>query len=124
MGELTSHRQTVLDIVRGSFDHPTARTVFERALEKTPKLSFATVYNSLKFLAEQGMIRQLNFGEDYARFDGKMDRHDHLVCRKCGKVDDFTRITAPRPGQDFSVPKGFKVEELSIQVTGLCDSCQ
>ena len=124
MVELTSHRHTVLQVVQTSHDHPTARMVYERALKRSPKLSFATVYNSLKYLAEQGMVRQFNFGEDSARYDGTLDRHDHLVCRKCGKVDDFTRITPPQAGRDFDLPRGFKAEELSIQITGLCEKCQ
>jgi Fur family peroxide stress response transcriptional regulator len=123
MGDLTAHRQTVLEVVQMSKDHPTARMVFDRALKRAPKLSFATVYNSLKYLAEQGLVRQFNFGEDSARYDGTLARHDHLICRKCGRVEDFTRITPPRVGSDFAVPKGFKVEELSIQLTGTCDQC-
>jgi Fur family peroxide stress response transcriptional regulator len=123
MSDLTAHRQTVLEVVKTSHDHPTARMVFERALKRAPKLSFATVYNSLKYLAEQGRVRQFNFGQDSARYDGMLGRHDHLICRKCGKVEDFNRISPPKAGTDFTVPKGFKVEELSIQITGLCDKC-
>lgn len=61
---ITAHRQAVLDVIKASKDHPTARMVFKRALKKSPKLSFATVYNSLKYLSEQGLIRQFQFGED------------------------------------------------------------
>ena len=122
--ELTSHRKTVLNVVQMSHDHPTARAVFERAQKKAPGVSFATVYNSLKYLSEQGLIRSVNFGEDYARYDGMLERHDHLICRKCGKVDDFVKIEPPKVGKDFSAPKGFKVEELTIQVVGLCEKCQ
>jgi Fur family peroxide stress response transcriptional regulator len=124
MSELTSHRQTVFQVVQQSHDHPTAREVFDRAQKKAPKLSFATVYNSLKFLSENGYIRAHNFGEDSARYDGMMERHDHLVCRVCGKVEDFTEIKPPQVGQDFVQPHGFKVEEISIQVSGVCQKCQ
>jgi len=122
--ELTPHRQTVFQVVQQSHDHPTAREVFDRALKKAPKLSFATVYNSLKFLSENGYIRVLNLGEDSARYDGMMERHDHLVCRVCGHVQDYTEIKPPQVGQDFTPPRNFRVEEVSIQVMGVCQKCQ
>jgi Fur family transcriptional regulator, peroxide stress response regulator len=121
---LTTHRQTVLEVVKESTDHPTARTVFERALIRSPKLSFATVYNALKYLVDQGMIRAVNFGEESMRYDAMLERHDHLICRKCLSVLDVTNIEPPQIGTDFPKPKGFKVEEISFQLIGLCDNCQ
>src|SRR5689334_4236424 len=97
---LTSHRQTVLEVVQQSHDHPTARQVFERAVQRAPKLSFATVYNSLKFLTEEGLLRQFSFGEDAVRYDGMLRRHDHLICRKCHRVDDLIDINMPQAGSD------------------------
>jgi Fur family peroxide stress response transcriptional regulator len=122
--QLTSHRQTVLAVVKASKDHPTARQVFERAVAKSPRLSFATVYNSLKYLTANGLIRQVSFGEEAVRYDAILSRHDHLICRKCQRVDDLTSLTPPRPGTDFPSPTGFKIEEISVQIMGLCQNCQ
>ena len=121
---ITSHRQTVLDVVKESGDHPTARVVFERALKRSPKLSFATVYNALKYLTEQGLIRAVSFGEEAMRYDAMLKRHDHLICRKCHCVKDVINIKPPQAGTDFPKPHGFRIEEISLQLVGLCENCQ
>lgn len=121
--QLTSHRKTVFDVVKSSQDHPTARQVFDRAVQKSPRLSFATVYNSLKYLSDHGLIRQVSFGEDFIRYDGMLARHDHLFCRNCRQVEDLMDLSIPEAEQ-FLLPKGFKVEEVSLKISGLCQSCQ
>lgn len=121
--QLTSHRKTVFDVVKASMDHPTARQVFDRAIQKSPRLSFATVYNSLKYLSDHGLIKQVSFGEDYVRYDGMLNRHDHLFCRNCHQVADLMDLAIP-PTSNFSLPLGFKVEEVSLKITGLCQDCQ
>ena len=120
---ITSHRQTVLDVIKASKDHPTARTVFKRALKKAPQLSFATVYNSLKYLIEHGLVRQFQFGDDAVRYDAMLARHDHLICRRCHRVEDVVDLRPPQVGRDFPEPNTFKVEEISIQLIGLCKKC-
>jgi Fur family transcriptional regulator, peroxide stress response regulator len=121
--KLTPHRLAVLAIVKASKDHPTARDVFERSSRHSPKLSFATVYNALKFLTENGHVRQLRFGEDAVRYDPILDRHDHLVCRRCGKVDDAF-ASKPPITPDFKSLGGFQVEEITVQFLGICQACR
>lgn len=121
---LTPHRQVVLDVVRSSMDHPTAREVYERSSRLAPRLSFATVYNSLKFLAQEGRVRLVRFGDDAVRYDPRTERHDHLVCRGCGEVHDAVGGRAPSLPEGFRLPDGFQVEEADVHFTGLCGACR
>jgi Fur family peroxide stress response transcriptional regulator len=121
---LTPHRQVVLDVIRSSTDHPTAREVYERSSRIAPRLSFATVYNSLKFLAEEGKVRLVRFGDEAVRYDPMTERHDHLVCRGCGAVHDAVGGRAPLLPEGFRLPEGFQVEDTSIQFNGLCGACR
>ncbi len=119
---LTKHRETVLNVVQSSKDHPTARQVFDRSLKRDPRLSMATVYNSLNFLTSGGYIRRMEAGEEGARFDGILARHDHLVCRACGRVEDVDMLPADKI-KATQIPH-FHVEEVSLRVIGLCASCR
>ena len=122
--KLTRHRQAVLDIVKSSKDHPTAREVFEHSARHTPRLSFATVYNALRYLTENGHIRQLRFGDEAVRYDPMLERHDHLICRRCGRVLD---ALGPEPAVargGFPAVEGFEVEEVTVQYLGLCGDCR
>ncbi len=122
--KLTPHRQVVLDIVKGSKDHPTARDVFERSTRISPKLSFATVYNALKFLTDEGYLRIIRFGDDAVRYDPMTERHDHLVCRNCGSIFDATGGAPPALPEGFTLPEGFEVEEVMVQFHGKCGPCR
>ncbi len=120
---LTPHRRTVLDVVRASHDHPTARQVFDRVAKKDPGLSVATVYNSLNFLLAAGTIRRVGSEEEGVRYDGMLARHDHLICRRCGRIEDadvLGRLAAAK------LPRlaHFQAEEVSVRVIGLCSECR
>lgn len=121
--KLTPHRQVVLDIVKGSRNHPTAREVFEESSRVSPKLSFATVYNALKYLSDAGHLRLIRFGDDAVRYDPMMERHDHLVCRSCGSIFDAVGAPAPSLPEGFNPPEGFLVEEVTVQFQGICGPC-
>ena len=119
---LTKHRETVLTVVQSSKDHPTARQVFERSLKRDPRLSMATVYNSLNFLTEGGYVRRVHSGEEGTRYDGILAHHDHLICRQCGHIEDVDLLPSDRAR--FSNLSHFQVEEVSLRVTGLCAKCR
>ena len=68
---LTKQRRAVLRAIRESDEHLTANEVFERARRLLPRISFATVYNSLRYLKNEGLIVEIRFGADCIRYDRK-----------------------------------------------------
>src|SRR5881296_3016556 len=86
---LTKQREVVLGVVRDSRTHLTANEVFSEAKLRLPSISFATVYNSLRFLKEAGHIAEIRFGNGASRFDRMTSRHDHAICTNCGKLVDI-----------------------------------
>lgn len=121
---ITKQRQAVLQVIRESEEHLTANEVFDKARKIQPGISFATVYNSLRFLKEQGMIGEVRFGSDAARFDRTLDRHDHAICNACGKLID---LNLPIP--DEILKKGerlskFKADSIEVVLRGLCPECK
>src|ERR1051325_6684438 len=83
---LTRQRQVVLDAVQAGDHHPTAAEVFDAARRKMPGISFATVYNSLRFLRDEGLVHEIKFVDGASRYDRETDRHAHAICSGCGKV--------------------------------------
>ena len=86
---LTRQREVVLRVIRDSREHLTASEVFSEAKVMLPSISFATVYNSLRFLKEAGHIAEIQFGNGASRFDRMTSRHDHAICTKCGTLVDI-----------------------------------
>ncbi len=121
---ITKQRQAVLQVIREATEHLTANEVFDKARKILPGISFATVYNSLRFLKEQAMIGEVRFGNDAARYDRTLERHDHAVCNSCGKLVDFD-LSIPddllRKGERLSK---FKAESIEVVLRGLCPQCK
>src|ERR1044071_3453638 len=87
--KLTKQRQVVLQVVSETEEHPTASEVFEQARKLLPTISYAPVYNSLRYLKEAGLVLEITFGNGASRYDSETSRHDHALCTRCGKLVDF-----------------------------------
>lgn len=120
---LTTQRQAVLQVIRESDEHLTANEVFENARRMLHGISFATVYNSLRYLKEAGHIAEISFGNGASRFDPLTSRHDHAICIKCGKLVDM-EIELPPEVVDFAANLSkFKIESIELTLRGLCPKC-
>jgi Fur family transcriptional regulator, peroxide stress response regulator len=117
---LTRGRKIILELLKKTYTHPTAKEVHHAVLQEGHKLSQATVYNSLDYLVEEGLVRRLAIDSEIAHFDGRLDRHDHLHCRACGNISD-AQIYNDR---NISVANDFLVEDISLIVRGLCANCK
>ena len=85
---MTKYAEMILNIINESHDHMTAEQVFF-ALKKTePKVVLATVYNNLNTLCSEDLIRKISMEGSPDRYD-KIRRHDHLICKRCGKLSDI-----------------------------------
>lgn len=121
---LTRQRRVVLEVIRSSDGHLTANEVFIAAKRVLPTISFATVYNSLRFLKDAGHIAEINFGNGASRFDRITDRHDHAICSKCGKLVDI-HIDMPANLIETAAAKSrFRPESLEFTLRGICPDCE
>src|SRR5688572_23568308 len=122
---LTRQRRLVLDLVRTKDVHPTAAEVFEQASKAMPGISFATVYNSLRYLKDAGMIREIaSFGKSPSRYDSETYRHDHAVCSECGKLVDFDLPGTMELMRSAARASRFKAESVHLTLVGLCPKCR
>ena len=104
-------------------DHPTARDVFESARNYLPAISYATVYNSLRYLRDEGLLREIRFGDGASRYDGITERHDHAICSECGKLVDFDLAEAADLMNKAARKSRFQAESVHLTLVGLCPDC-
>lgn len=120
---LTKQRKVVLQVIREAEEHLTANEVFENSRQLLPTISFATVYNSLRFLKDEGHIGEVQFGNGGNRYDRMTSRHDHAICNECGKLIDM-ELDLPaelvKMAAEFSK---FKPESIELILRGLCPEC-
>lgn len=120
---LTRQREVVLQVIRDEKEHLTANGVFDKARQILPGISFATVYNSLRYLKEGGLIAEISFGNGASRFDSKLTRHDHAICTKCGTLVDM-EIELPAEILNFAAEYSrFQPESFELTLRGICPDC-
>lgn len=114
------YANSILEIINASDTHMTAEQIFFVLKQAHPTVVLATVYNNLNTLYQQGKIRKISVEGYPDRYD-KNTRHDHLVCRRCGKLSDIylSDITANLERQ-----VGFSIDGYDLKVQYLCPQCQ
>jgi len=120
---LTKQREVVLRVIRDAREHLTANEVFVNAKALLPSISFATVYNSLRYLKELGHIAEIQFGNGASRFDRITSRHDHAICTKCGKLVDIEMEHPLELVERAAAYSNFKPESLEFTLRGICPKC-
>jgi len=121
---LTPQRETVLQVIRASENHLTASEIYEAARRLRPTISYATVYNSLRYLKDAGLICEIHFGNAASRYDRETGRHDHAMCRLCGKLVDFDLDLTTDLMRAAARRSGFKAETVHLTLHGLCPDCR
>ena len=87
--KVTPQRIAVYNMLLGTTAHPNAEMIYKTLEPTNPTMSLATVYKTLDFFKQLGLVQELNVGESSSRYDAVVRCHPHTVCRICGRVDDL-----------------------------------
>ena len=120
----TTQRAEVLDEVRQSESHLTAGEIFERVRRRDPRIAYGTVYRTLHLLAEHGLIQELTFADQASRYDGRIERHDHVHCLECGVLLDVDVPVALMALHVAAEQSGFDVNSHHTVFSGVCPGCK
>ncbi len=117
---MTKYSKEILRLVETSRSHMTAEQIFEALRRICPRVALATVYNNLNRLWEAGRIRKISVEGMPDRYDCTR-RHDHLVCKECGKLvdvnlDDLTQLLEQKVGMP--------ILSYDLKLVYLCQECQ
>ncbi len=120
---MTKQRKVVYEVlVDDRRDHPTASEVYERAKEKMPSISLATVYNCLETLTHAGAVKQVNMDRDASRYCPNLSPHAHFYCSRCQQVFDIS--IDPESDAPWELPPGAELREIDVTMKGICPQCR
>ena len=121
---LTPQRMMVLEAVEASEDHISAEEIFKQAHAKYPYLNISTVYRTLEMMKEQGLVAESDLGGGRLVYHpvGKAHHH-HLVCRKCGSVQDVDESVFTKLQDDLKKRYGFDAVLEHMAIFGTCKKC-
>lgn len=128
-GRMTAQRRLIFETLTACDDHPTAEELFARVSRIQPDLNRSTVYRTLRWLEQAGLVNARRFeGEPrMERFDPVGERpaeHHHFRCRGCGAIIEFPAPLLEKIKADFSAEHGAVVESASLTFYGLCAACR
>src|SRR5437879_13861233 len=125
---LTRQRQILLELIDKSGQHLDAENLFQMAQEKDPKLNRVTVYRTLKLLKEGGLVDELDlmhYGGDQHYYETRTKQeHAHVICLRCGKVEEFFGDPLQRLRRQIEAHFGFQIVLARTEVGGYCPHCQ
>ena len=122
---MTRQRRLVFEILQSSAAHLDAESVFELAKIRDAKISLATVYRSLAWLKEAGLIQEHRLGENHAHFETTATTpHYHFSCLRCGKVVEFEAAEVREISRQLCAREGLQVTDIHLHLSGLCAECR
>ncbi|HXE04733.1 MAG TPA: transcriptional repressor [Bryobacteraceae bacterium] len=125
---LTRQRQILLELIDGSGRHLDADSLYLLAKEKDPKINRVTVYRTLKLLKQGGLVDELDLmhfnGEQHYYETRSKQEHAHIVCLRCGKVEEFFGEPLERLRRQVETKLGFQILIARTEVGGYCSECQ
>ncbi len=122
---VTPQRQLILDAVREGGGHTTPEEIYERVHAKAPTLNRATVYRTLDFLCELGLVVAADMGHRHMVYEIAGDTpHHHLVCRGCGAVERIEHETVRELFARIEREHDFAVDMPHLAIFGLCRHCR
>lgn len=121
---ITNQRVAMLEFLLDGNPHPTADEIYRALKPNYPTMSVATVYNNLKTFKEFGFVTEMTFGDGSSRFDLTDTPHYHLMCNRCGKIEDFVHSGMEEIIKDVEKENDFHSTSHRFEVYGLCKACQ
>ena len=125
---LTRQRQILLELIDQSGEHLDAEMLYNLARARDPKLNRVTVYRTLRMLKEGGLVDELDlmhFAGDQHYYETRLKQeHAHVVCLRCGKVEEFFGEPLQRLRKQIESHFGFQVLLARTEVGGYCAHCQ
>jgi Fe2+ or Zn2+ uptake regulation protein len=124
---MTTQRQLILDVLDSFEGHPTVEDIYLAAQSIESSIHLSTVYRTLNWLEEQGLVKPRWFQEDrrQQRSD-PADSHDHhhFRCLSCGEIVEFTEPLVDRIKDTFEIESGAWVSHASLVLYGECPHCR
>ena len=125
--KVTLPRVKILEILEKQTEerHLSAEKVYKILLNENEEIGLATVYRVLTQFETAGLVTRHHFEGGNSVFElNKGSHHDHIVCMKCGKVDEFTDNVIEKHQEDIAEKLGYELTDHSLYLYGYCSACK
>lgn len=124
--KVTLPRMKILEMLESSETrHLSAEDVYKSLLESGEVIGLATVYRVLTQFETAGLVARHHFEGGHSMFElNEGDHHDHILCVKCGRVDEFMDETIEKRQRQIAQDAGYEITDHSLYIYGICPDCR
>ena len=124
--KITLPRVKILQVLESSeVHHVSAEDVYKLLLRNGEEVGLATVYRVLTQFEQAGLVVRHNFEGGHSVFELSSDKHhDHIVCVRCGRVEEFADDEIEQRQKKVADKLGFELTDHNLNMYGLCPECR
>lgn len=121
----TAQRETILKEFLALERHVSVQELAEAIRRKHKDLGHATVFRALKLFSDAGLARVVDLGDGLLRYEHGFEHghHDHLICRSCGRTEEFCSPDIERLQDEIGQKHGFMLTGHRLDLYGTCRDC-
>lgn len=121
----SKQRQSILEALNQTKTHLSAEEIYQTVKSIHPAISLGTVYRNLEILTSLGLIDRANFADGKARYElASSEHHHHLVCVKCGGIENINECPMARNIEAFMEDRDFQPLRHYFEIYGHCAKCK
>lgn len=121
----TAQRRLVTETFFRAVGHLSIEELLDIVRQQDPKVGYATVYRTLKLLTDSGLASARHFGDGFSRYEvAHLDEHhDHLICLRCGHIEEFESDEVEELQERIAAAHGFVLQRHRHELYGVCRAC-
>jgi Fur family ferric uptake transcriptional regulator len=122
----TDQRRLIVETFFQSPNHVSIEELLAQVRREDAKVGYATVYRTLKLLAECGVAYERKFGDGLTRYElaDEASHHDHLICVECATIVEFEEPRIEVLQEEVAERHGYLLRSHKHEMYGICPSCQ
>lgn len=127
--KLTTQRKAIIHVfLKNQSSHLSPEEVYDNVRNDYPDIGLATVYRTLQLLEQLDIVYKVNFDDGCSRYELNLDsedhQHHHLICIKCGKVQEVKLDLLESLEAQIEKEGEFKVVDHNVKFFGYCKDCE
>ena len=121
---MTPQRMAILHVLHHEGTHLSPADVYRKARKEMPGLTEPTVYRTLEFLAENGLVHPSQSSNGHLTYEIAGEDHHHMVCRICGSEIEVEHTLLESLYRKLETASGYRSIDSHVTFFGVCPKCQ
>jgi Fur family transcriptional regulator, ferric uptake regulator len=121
---MTSQRLAILHVLHHEGRHLSPAEIYKQARRQLTGLTEPTVYRTLEFLAQNGLVRSSHTSNGHLTYQIAGEDHHHMICRVCSSEMEIQHTLLEDLYRKLESTSGYLRIDSHVTFFGVCPKCQ